>query len=75
MSNVEQMLRNQLGRSHYKDQPIQPIEYILKNKLDFLSGNVIKYISRHKFKNGSEDVKKAIHYCQMILELEYNEES
>ena len=50
-----------------------PIEYISKNKLDFLEGNIIKYISRHKNKNGAEDIIKIIHYAHLILELEYGE--
>ena len=50
-----------------------PIEYISKNKLDFLEGNIIKYISRHKKKNGAEDIRKVIHYAELILELEYGE--
>ena len=66
-------LEKQVGGEHYK-LPIQPIEYIYKNKLGFLEGNVIKYITRHKDKNGAEDIKKAIHYCQLLLELEYGEE-
>ena len=52
---------------------IMPIEYISKNKLDFLEGNIIKYISRHKKKNGAEDIRKVIHYAELILELEYGE--
>jgi hypothetical protein len=52
---------------------IMPIEYISKNKLDFLEGNIIKYISRHKHKNGAEDIKKVIHYAELILELKYGE--
>lgn len=63
----------QVAGEHYK-LPIQPIEYIYKNKLGFLEGNVIKYITRHKDKNGAEDIKKAIHYCQLLLEIEYGEE-
>lgn len=66
-------LEKQVGGEHYK-LPIQPIEYIYKNKLGFLEGNVIKYITRHKNKNGAEDIKKAIHYCQLLLKLEYGEE-
>jgi hypothetical protein len=50
-----------------------PIEYISKNKLDFLEGNIIKYVSRHRNKNGAEDIKKIIHYAELILELEYGE--
>ena len=61
----------QVGGSHYKDCVIQPIDYIVKNKLDFLEGNVVKYITRHKEKDGPEDIKKVIHYAQLILELTY----
>lgn len=65
----------QVSGNHYKDLAIQPVEYIHKNKIDYLSGNVIKYITRHKNKNGAEDVRKAIHYCQLILLMEYNDET
>ena len=61
----------QVGGSHYKDCVIQPIDYIVKNKLDFLEGNVVKYITRHKEKDGPEDIKKVIPYAQLILELTY----
>jgi|TARA_R110001583_G_scaffold23751_6_gene87325 hypothetical protein len=61
----------QIGGSHYKDCDIQPIDYIVKNNLDFLEGNVIKYITRHKTKGGVEDIKKVIHYAELILELRY----
>lgn len=64
----------QYGGSHYKDG-IQPIEYIHANKLDFFEGNSIKYITRHRKKNGIEDIKKAIHYSQLILELDYGVKS
>ena len=52
---------------------IMPIDYISKNNLDFLEGNIIKYISRHKHKNGAEDIKKVIHYAELILEIQYGE--
>ena len=68
-------LNIQEGGDHYKKLKIQPIEFIDANGLDFLQGNVVKYITRHKDKNGSADVRKALHYCQLILELEYKEES
>jgi len=48
--------------------PIQPIEYIRKNNLGWFEGNVVKYVSRHDKKNGAEDIKKAIHYLEMILD-------
>lgn len=64
----------QIGGEHYKNMPIQPIEYIHKNNLDFFQGNIIKYITRHKSKNGAEDIRKIKHYCDLILELEYKQE-
>jgi predicted SAM-dependent methyltransferase len=64
----------QEGGGHYKSLPIQPIEYIMKNGLDYLAGNVVKYVTRHKAKNGAEDVRKAIHYCELILEHFYGGE-
>lgn len=66
-------LEKQVGGSHYKGFIIQPVEFIHKNNIDFLSGNIIKYAARHKSKNGAEDVKKIIHYAQLILKLEYGE--
>ena len=64
-------LASQIGGSHYKEFKIQPVEFIHANGLDFLQGNIIKYACRHKSKNGAEDVKKIIHYAQLILKLEY----
>lgn len=64
-------LAKQEGGSHYKDMGIQPAEYITKNGISFLAGNAIKYLSRHHLKGKAEDIKKAIHYCEMILEMEY----
>jgi hypothetical protein len=65
----------QVGGSHYKDMAIQPVDYIHKNNLSYLEGNVIKYITRHRSKGGKADVEKALHYCQLILELVYGEVS
>ena len=64
-------LSSQEGGDHYKKLKIQPVEFIFQNNLGFLEGNVVKYITRHKDKNGAEDIKKVIHYCQLILELQY----
>ena len=57
---------------HYKME-IEPIEYINRNGLSFMEGNVVKYVSRHARKGGADDIKKAIHYLELILENEYNE--
>lgn len=64
-------LATQVGGSHYKDMAIQPIEYIMKNNLNFCQGNAIKYTSRYKWKNGKQDLEKAIHCLQMLIEMEY----
>lgn len=64
-------LDEQPGGTHYKDQSIQPIQYILANQLGYCEGNVVKYVSRHDKKNGKEDILKAIHYLQFILEDQY----
>lgn len=61
----------QEGGSHYKDMAIQPVAFITANNLGFLEGNVIKYICRHGSKNGAEDIKKAIHYCELLLQTKY----
>ena len=70
----EKTTDKQIGGDHYKDFKIMPIEYITENKLNFCEGNIIKYISRHRRKNGAEDIKKAIHYAELILELDYGKE-
>lgn len=62
----------QEGGEHY-DMPIQPTEFIFKNNIPFIEGNVIKYLCRHRQKNGAEDLLKAIHYIELILEYDYNE--
>jgi hypothetical protein len=66
-------LNTQEGGQHYKQWKIQPIEFIHANGLPYIEGNIIKYIMRHKFKNGLEDLKKARHYLDLLIELEYHE--
>jgi len=68
---MSKALDKQEGGRHYKDLKIQPIEYIHANNMGYMEGNVIKYITRHSMKNGVEDIKKVIHYCELLLELEY----
>lgn len=63
----------QIGGKHYKDLKIQPIEYIHANGLDYFEGNVVKYISRHRYKNGKKDLEKAKHYIDLLIELEYSQ--
>jgi len=66
--------QTQVGGSHYKDMKIQPVEYIHANGLGFIEGSVIKYVSRHKTKGGKQDLEKAIHFLQMLIEREYPNE-
>lgn len=60
----------QIGGTYYQT-PIQPWDFIVANDLGFLEGNAIKYIARHRKKNGREDLEKAIHYLQKALEVFY----
>ena len=61
-------LKTQVGGSHYKGFAIQPAEYSIKNKLGFAEGNVVKYVSRAQLKGGLEDLLKAKHYLDMLIE-------
>lgn len=63
--------KTQVGGSHYSSLKIQPVEYIHANALSYMEGNVVKYVTRHASKNGAEDIKKAIHYLNLILDLDY----
>lgn len=60
----------QIGGNHYTKMIIQPAEYIHANGIGFLAGNVIKYVSRYKDKNGIEDLKKAIHSVELLISFE-----
>lgn len=71
--NKENPLKNQVGGDHYKRFKIQPTEFIHRNNIGFIEGNVIKYVCRHKLKNGVEDIDKAIHYLELLKELEYGQ--
>ena len=64
----------QEGGGHYKDRGIQPLEYTMQNNLSFCEGNVVKYISRYKSKNGIEDLAKVIHYALLAAYEEYGEQ-
>lgn len=75
VENPASALDKQVSGDHYKSCGIQPIEYIHANNLSYLEGNVIKYTTRHSKKNGRQDIEKAIHYLELILEMEYKDES
>jgi len=61
----------QIGGNHYSKYVIQPTEFIHKNNIGFIEGNILKYIIRYKDKNGIEDLKKAKHYIDLLIEMEY----
>lgn len=58
----------QVGGAHYAVKAIQPWDFIIANNIGYLEGNIIKYISRWKDKGGVEDLKKAQHYLQKLIE-------
>lgn len=63
----------QVGGDHYKKLKIQPIEFIHANNIPFIEGNIIKYITRWRDKNGVKDLEKVKHYVDLLIELETKE--
>ena len=61
----------QIGGVHYKKFKIQPSQFVIENELLYPEGCVIKYIIRHRLKNGKEDLLKAKHFIDMIIERAY----
>jgi hypothetical protein len=64
----------QVGGDHYKKMKIQPIEFIEGNKLPFIEGCIVKYICRHEFKNGVQDLEKAKHLIEILIEKRYGKQ-
>lgn len=62
----------QVGGTHYR-KVMDPWDYIIANDLGFFEGNIIKYVTRHSKKNGLEDLQKASHYLDKLIEVAYNE--
>jgi len=60
--------KKQVGGSHYKKYQIQPVEFIVKNNIGFCEGNIIKYILRFKEKGGVQDLEKAKHYIELLID-------
>lgn len=65
----------QVGGDHYSKMKIQPIDFISANGIGYIEGNIIKYVCRYKSKNGVEDLKKAQHYLQMLIEQEERDQN
>ena len=64
----------QVGGDHYKQYAIQPAQFALANGLDYAQSNAIKYIVRHKDKNGVQDLDKAVHYIELLKQYYYKGE-
>lgn len=60
----------QVGGDHYSKKEIQPWDYIAANNLCYFAGNAVKYVSRWRDKGGVEDLRKAIHYLEKLIEIE-----
>lgn len=67
---MSKALDTQVGGNHYKNLAIQPVEYIFKNKLGYFEGCVIKYVTRWKSKGGVQDLEKAKHFLELLIDLQ-----
>ena len=70
MVSEPKALDRQEGGDHYKTKEIQPVEYCMANGIGFMEGCVIKYVSRWRDKGGIQDLKKARHFLDMLIEYE-----
>ncbi len=69
----ESALDSQVGGDHYMEMPIQPVTFCERNGLSACESAVVKYVCRHRRKNGRQDLEKAIHYLQILIEENYPE--
>jgi hypothetical protein len=72
-NNTSSALNTQHGGDHYKKLAIQPMVYSMANGLDACQHTVIKYVTRFRDKGGIDDLHKAIHCIEMLIEFEVNE--
>ncbi len=61
----------QVGGDHYKGMAIQPVEFAHRNGLGFIQGCVLKYLCRYRDRGGKQDLEKAIHFLELLIEMEY----
>ena len=66
--------KKQIGGNHYKKYKLQPSQFVTENKLLYPEGCVIKYVVRHQDKGGEQDLEKAKHMIDMIIERDYETE-
>lgn len=70
----EKALDKQVAGNHCGQTKIQPVEFIHTNIITYLEGHIIKYVCRHRNKNGIDDLLKAKRYIELLIELEYQKE-
>jgi hypothetical protein len=70
LPGADSALTIQVGGGHYKKLRIQPVEYIFLNNIGYMEGSAIKYLTRWRDKNGIEDLKKAKHFIDLLIEME-----
>ncbi len=69
----EKAIDKQVGGDHYKNMAIQPVQFNQGNNIPFMEASAIKYLVRHRSKNGRQDLQKAIHFIEMAIEHYYPE--
>ena len=67
---MDKAQNKQVGGDHYKKYVIQPVDFIAKNNIPYIEGNIIKYLLRWRDKNGIEDLDKIVHYVELLKEIE-----
>ena len=65
--------KKQIGGTHYQNFKIQPSKFVIENELLYPEGCVIKYILRHRLKGKKQDLEKAKHFIDMIIERDYSD--
>jgi hypothetical protein len=70
---ISNPMDDQIGGDHYKSMPIQPLEYSMVNGLNACEHSVVKYVSRHRSKNGRQDLEKAIDMLHKLIAFEYGD--
>ena len=62
--------KDKINPSYYRKGKIEVVDFILDQKMSYLEGSVIKYLTRWKEKNGIEDLKKAKWFLQKLMKIE-----
>lgn len=68
---ISKAIDRQVGGDHYKDLAIQPMEFFQENEIPFIEASIMKYVIRHRDKNGLQDLDKAEHLIQVLKERDY----